>query len=192
MRRIASATARKVFSPVFRPIAPPSTPLVSAARKLPLSISRPSNNVAPFSTSAALRAEGKKGGRPQRDRRVTLIRYFLFHPKTPRPLRFSRGRYLRHWTIHRAWMLFQRKMRREQELELEAQYNSMNAACEALRLMDENGHKATPGGKEVGRLFRLAMMKTGRWSEGFPIEYARPQVETPPRDGWNHNWRRGG
>ncbi|KAK7547781.1 hypothetical protein IWX49DRAFT_527160 [Phyllosticta citricarpa] len=191
MRRILSATARKAFVPVFRPVGPPSTPLVSSARKLPLSISRPPNNVAPFSTSAALSAP-PKSGRPMRDRRVTLIRYFLFHPKTPRPLRFSRQRFLRHWTIHRAWMLFKRKMRYRQERELEAQYNSMNAACEALRLMDDNGKNAAPGGKEVGRLFRIAMMKTGRWEEGFPIEYARPQVETPPRDGWNHNWRRGG
>ncbi|KAL0265049.1 hypothetical protein SLS55_001006 [Diplodia seriata] len=117
------------------------------------------------------------------------IRYHLFHPLTPRPLRFSRLRALRHWTIHRAWMLFKRKVRREQELELERQYNSMRNACEALRLMDENGMPGPESARNVGRLYKTSMMKDGIW-DGFPIEYARPQVDTPPKDGWNHEWKR--
>jgi len=56
------------------------------------------------------------------------------------------------------------------------------------------------GGKEVGRLYRLAMLKEGIWGKagrdgrivgGVPIEYARPLVEYPSREGWNHGWRRG-
>ena len=43
--------------------------------------------------------------------------------------------------------------------------------------------------KEVGRLYRTAMLKTGVW-EGVPIEYARAQTETPPRNGWDHAWTR--
>jgi len=88
-------------------------------------------------------------------------------------------------------------------LELEKQYNSMHEACEALRLMDGNGmtveeggegfgSEGTPAGttgKGVGRLYRIAMMKTDVW-KGVPIEYARIQTETPPRDGWNHAWTR--
>lgn len=134
---------------------------------------------------------------------LAAIRYFLYHPLTPRPLRFSRQRYLRHWTIHRAWQLFQAQQRRSKELELEKQYNSMRAACEALRLMDGNGMTVEEGGegpssegvpagttgKGVGRLYRIAMMKTDVW-KGVPIEYARIQTETPPRDGWNHAWTR--
>jgi hypothetical protein len=59
-----------------------------------------------------------KGNRPTVDPRVRLIRYHLEHPKTPRPLRLSRMRSLRHWTIHRAWMLFKRKKRESEEREL--------------------------------------------------------------------------
>ncbi|KAK3079159.1 hypothetical protein LTS18_005589 [Coniosporium uncinatum] len=171
-----------------------------------------------------------------------LIRYFLQHPRVPRPLRFSRLRALRHWTIHRAWQLFRSKQRRAQELELERQYNSMRDACEALRLLDEGGintlvrpsmpsvssastasgkdgqgqreqqqqqqqlvlrggrNEVGGGGREVGRLYRLAMLKEGIWGKagrdgkivgGVPIEYARPLVEYPSREGWNHGWRRG-
>ncbi|EOD43849.1 ring finger domain protein [Neofusicoccum parvum] len=131
--------------------------------------------------------------RSRRNGRLTSsaaqIRYHLMHPQVPRPLRFSRLRALRHWTIHRAWMLFKRKQRREQELELERQYNAMRAACETLRLMDERGMPGPETAKNVGRLFRTSMIKEGTW-DGVPIEYARPQVDTPSRDGWSHDWKR--
>lgn len=72
----------------------------------------------------------------------------------------------------------------------------MRDACEALRLMDSNGMVVKEGsedlaakGKDVGRLYRIAMSKNGIW-EGVPIEYARIQVENPGRDGWNHGWTR--
>ncbi|RMZ85869.1 hypothetical protein DV737_g487, partial [Chaetothyriales sp. CBS 132003] len=124
----------------------------------------------PFSLSPAILA--KKKGRPTVDRRITLIRHHLYHPTklTPRPLRFSRNRALRHWTIRRAWSVFSSKRRQEHQLELERQYNAMRAACEELRT----------GLGDGGRLFRRAMMKTGVWSipergegHGVPIEYSR-------------------
>lgn len=103
-----------------------------------------------------------------------MIRYFLHHPTTlqPRPLRFSRNRYLRHWTIHRAWNLYQSKLKTARQLELERQYNAMAAANEELRL----------GAGDGGRLFRKGQMKTGVWSipergGGVPIEYAKGLVE---------------
>jgi large subunit ribosomal protein L40 len=83
-------------------------------------------------------------------------------------------------------MLHKRKMRKEAELDLERQYWSMNKACEELRLIGENG---MTGGKDEGRLFRIAMRKEGIW-QGVPIEYARMQTEWPARDGWNHEWTR--
>ncbi|KAJ5239765.1 hypothetical protein N7468_004384 [Penicillium chermesinum] len=86
------------------------------------------------------------------------------------PLRFSRNRYLRHWTIHRAWQLLQAKQRRNQELELQRQYQSMHAACEELRT----------GAGDGGKLFRVAMNKKGVFSEMFPIEYGRMQTDYPP------------
>ena len=131
-----------------------------------------------------------------------MIRYHLYHPTTlmPRPLKFSRTRYLRHWTIHRAWQLYRHTVKRKRQLELERQYNAMAAACEELRV----------GVGDGGRLFRRAMMKTGTWSipergGGVPIEYARGMVEwvgskavgsgsqgsqgTKARI-WNHDWKR--
>jgi large subunit ribosomal protein L40 len=90
----------------------------------------------------------------------------------------------------------------------------MRAACEALRLIDEEGMTVPGGsglsvgeegygggvgvneklgvkgqGRGVGRLYRAAMDKTGVW-DGVPIEYARCQTEFPARDGWNHGWTR--
>lgn len=81
---------------------------------------------------------------------------------------------------------------------------SMRAACEHLRLMDSNGNlvsEAEAGGqgadagtlgvkgKEVGRLYRAAMLKRGVWGS-VPVEYARAQVDFPAREGWNHGWTR--
>ena len=74
----------------------------------------------------------------------------------------------------------------------------MSNACEALRLIDNHGltaeerQKLGAGeaeGNQMGKLFRIAMQKKGIW-DGVPIEYARIQTETPPRDGWNHSWTR--
>lgn len=74
----------------------------------------------PFSTTPNLQKK-KKGGKQKKslnDQRVALIRYHLQHPLTPRPLRFSRLRALRHWTIHRAWQLARRKRLEKEEGEL--------------------------------------------------------------------------
>jgi large subunit ribosomal protein L40 len=130
---------------------------------------------------------------------IAMIRYHLYHPTTlmPRPLRFSRNRYLRHWTIHRAWQLFQHKQKQNQQLELQRQYQSMAAACEELRI----------GAGDGGRLFRKSMMKTGTWSTperggGVPIDYARGMMEWVGGPGvgvgesggkpriWDHDWKR--
>lgn len=105
-----------------------------------------------------------------------MIRYFLFHPaqNTPRPLKFGTMRMLRHWTIHRAWQLFKAKERREREVELEKQYNSIAEAVEELGRTDE-------------RLQRIALSKKDQ--EAFPIEMRIP-TDTPPIRGWNSKWTR--
>lgn len=164
----------------------------------------PSNRIrtAPFSSTAQMQKRAKKG--PGNDPRITSIRYHLSHPLTPRPLHFSRTRALRHWTIHRAWLLFQRKRRAAAERSLERQYAAMRAACEHLRLMDTHGNLVSASeaggqgpdagrlgnkGREVGRLYRSAMLKRGVWGS-VPVEYGRLLVDFPPRDGWNEGWRR--
>jgi large subunit ribosomal protein L40 len=105
-----------------------------------------------------------------------MIRYFLFHPahNTPRPLKFGTMRMLRHWTIHRAWLLFKRAERIARERELERQYNKIRDACEELKRTDERLFRNAVSKKEVGT---------------FPIELRIP-TDTPPRNGWNHGWRR--
>ena len=101
-------------------------------------------------------------------------------------------------------MLFLRKRRWAEERELERQYMSMRTACEHLRLMDSNGNKVSEEeaggqgpdagrlgvrGREVGRLYRSAMIKRGIWGS-VPVEYARVQTDYPSRQGWNHEWTR--
>lgn len=112
---------------------------------------------------------------------------------TPRPLRLSRLRSLRHWTIHRAAQLILHKERAAHERELERHYNAMRAACEELRL----------GVGDGGRLYRQAVTRKGIFggpkmearglvgNGGIPIEYARGQTEGPSKDGWDEGWRRG-
>ncbi|KAF2025935.1 hypothetical protein EK21DRAFT_75218 [Setomelanomma holmii] len=159
-------------------------------------------NTSPFSSTSRMQKRAKKGG--GQDPRITSIRYHLSHPLTPRPLHFSRTRSLRHWTIHRAWLLFLRKRRAAEKLELERQYMSMRSACEHLRLMDSYGNKVSEAeaggqgpdagtlgskGREVGRLYRSAMIKRGVWGS-VPVEYAKLQTDFPGREGWNHGWTR--
>ncbi|KAL5357808.1 hypothetical protein BJX96DRAFT_145256 [Aspergillus floccosus] len=166
---ISQTPARPIVSHLSSETKSPRGPVTSALQQ---------QTARPFSTTNALLK--RKGNAPRGDRRVTLIRYFLWHPLTPRPLRFSRTRYLRHWTIHRAWQLYQAQQRRAQQLELQRQWQSMQAACEELRT----------GAGDGGRLFRKSMIKTGVFRDLFPIEYGRLQTENPPKDGWNHEWKR--
>ncbi|RMZ08429.1 hypothetical protein D0864_01742 [Hortaea werneckii] len=139
-----------------------------------------------FSSTRSNMARKGRGGE-KRDMRITT-----------NPAQLPSNRSLRHWTIHRAWRLYQSRLHTARERELERQYNSMASACEALRLIDnhgltteERGKLGAEGepGKEMGRLFRIAMRKDGVW-DGVPIEYARIQTETPPREGFNEAWTR--
>ncbi|KAF7854214.1 hypothetical protein EAF04_010511 [Stromatinia cepivora] len=167
------------LSPFFRLL----TPLLQSFRSTTL----PSlSSTTPFRTFTSTPSLHKKNPNSKTDPRVTLIRYHLQHPKTPRPLRFSRTRALRHWTIHRAWMILRRKKRNEEEGELYRLHQSMHNAMEDLRLLEGAGQK------EAGRLYRVALEKKGIFGEdGIPIEYARAQTDTPAKEPWNHGWTRG-
>ncbi|KAI0541524.1 hypothetical protein GGR58DRAFT_456361 [Xylaria digitata] len=126
----------------------------------------------------------RKGKGEEPDPRIANLKASM--PRTvPSPLRFARNRALRHWTIHRAWLLYQRKERERQAHELERMYQSMRNACEELR------NTSGPGTREEGYLYRVAMEKHGMYGHNaVPIEYARPQTETPARQAWNHEWTR--
>ncbi|KAK3390589.1 hypothetical protein B0H63DRAFT_519797 [Podospora didyma] len=130
----------------------------------------------------------RKGATAKDPKLVQMLKLFaaLNPRRIPAPLRMGRNRHLRHWTIHRAWLLFRRREREERERTLMRQYQGMSAACEALRLTEG------PGTREEGYLYRVAMEKKGVYGpNGVPIEYAaRAQTETPPRVAWNHDWKR--
>ncbi|KAI1815185.1 hypothetical protein GGS20DRAFT_359265 [Poronia punctata] len=137
-----------------------------------------------FHATTADYAKGKKKKGPRRDYRVMNLKRSM--PRVvPAPLRFARNRWLRHWTIHRAWLLYQRQERERREHELQRMYQSMHAACEELRTT------SGPGTREEGYLYRVAMEKKGMYGHGaMPMDYARAQTETPARQAWNHEWTR--
>jgi len=147
-------------------------------------VSRSFHTTTSFSAPPVMKR--KKMGNDSWDRRITLIRHHLFHPRVPRVLRLSRHRYMRHWTIATAWKLFNKKKAEQQQLELKRQYQAMEAANEQLRILGDDG---VEGGENVGRRYRECMNKGGVW-DGVPVEYARTLVDWPSRDGWNHEWKR--
>ncbi|RKF73082.1 hypothetical protein GcM1_245016 [Golovinomyces cichoracearum] len=129
-----------------------------------------------------------KNNQQKIDPRVTLIRYHMQHPIMPRPLRLGRSRALRHWTIARAWDVWEKRKKRQVDLELQRQYQSIQMAMEALRNFDDG---SAVDGKEGSRLYRIALEKKGVYSTGsIPIEYARLQTDTPGATPWDHDWKR--
>ncbi|KAF4965092.1 hypothetical protein FZEAL_10805, partial [Fusarium zealandicum] len=131
-------------------------------------------------------APRRKQGAPKSENffRIRTLRQNMFSPAPP-PLRMARLRYLRHWTIHRAWQLFRRQQRLSLEQERHRMYSGMYNACEELR------KTVGPGSRSEGYLYRVAMEKKGIWgTEAVPIEYARFQAEYPGKEPWNHEWKR--
>ena len=120
-RRPTAIMAPNNVSPLFRLL----TPLLQTVRRTAAPSTTTTTSLRTLSTTPANLASGgsmnpkNRGKVVKADPRVQLIRYHLQHSKTPRPLRLSRMRSLRHWTIHRAWMLFRRQKKSEEELELQ-------------------------------------------------------------------------
>ncbi|KAK1831813.1 hypothetical protein QBC39DRAFT_350213 [Podospora conica] len=198
--RLGALTLRPSSLPsTTRPLT--TTPALHASvtvrdKKVPKKMKRPAGTAvghrAPHPSSLAAHAIAKeqkrKNSRKQeRDPKIInmLTTLASLSPKRiPPPLRMARNRHLRHWTIHRGWLMFRRRQREARERVLMKQHQSMSDACEALRLT------FGPGTRPTGYLYRVAMEKKGLYGlHGIPIEYARPQVDTPPREAWNHEWK---
>ncbi len=181
-----------------RCVPPPSarlfstTPLTLAAKQKPAG----GKNTGKGGSKPNAKFGGKPGAKPIRKSKrkeevrnpkmINMLSHFaVLSPKRiPPPLRMGRNRHLRHWTIHRAWLLFRRREREAREKTLMRQYQSISSACEALRLT------SGPGTRGEGYLYRVAMEKKGVYGlEGVPIEYARAQTETPATVAWNHDWK---
>lgn len=145
-------------------------------------------NKVPLAKKPAKTPKKKRNAAEARDPKiVNMLKYMsaLSPKRLPPPLRMARNRWLRHWTIHRAWMLFRRQETAAREKTLMRQYQGISNACEALRLTEG------PAGRGEGYLYRVAMEKHGVYGlKGIPIEYARAQTETPARVAWNHDWKR--
>ncbi|TKW50690.1 hypothetical protein CTA1_10142 [Colletotrichum tanaceti] len=156
--------------------------LTSLASTSPSTAPRALSTSAPLAARKA--ASSSSGGTPEYAGRVANIRQHLF-AQAPPPLRMARNRHLRHWTIHRAWLLLQRQQREARERELHRMQQSMYVANEELR------RSAGPGTRDEGWLYRVSQEKKGVYGPGaVPIEYARQQTETPARQAWNHDWKR--
>ena len=193
--------ASRLFSPLQSAVLqPPTSTAISTAARRTLTTTPPTLKGASPALSArelakriaqAKEARQQKGGKRGRQQAqdpkiVNMKRHFgLLNPRViPPPLRMGRNRHLRHWTIHRAWLLFLRNQRDDRERARMLQYQSMYHACEELRLTEG------PGTRDRGYLYRVAMEKHGVYRQGgIPIEYAKAQTETPARVPWNHDWK---
>jgi len=128
------------------------------------------------------RQQASLRGPTESERKLKALKTNLF-ANPPPPLRMGRNRHLRHWTIHRAWLLHQRSLREDRDRELLRMRQGMAAACEELRM------SSGPGTRPEGYLYRLAMEKKGVYGgDAIPIEYARLQTETPAREAWDYGW----
>lgn len=169
---------------------PPSTPRAFSTTSPTLARVAPKQAQGKAKKGAPLDAAARKKRRAQMaaklDPKVAdLMKFIYAGSQLPPPLRMARNRWLRHWTIHRAWQLFQRKEQERREGEMLRLQQSMEHACEVLRNM------GGPGTRPEGWLYRKAMEQFGVWGKGaVPIEYARPLVETPADKPWNHEWKR--
>ncbi|KAG8166319.1 hypothetical protein KVR01_002008 [Diaporthe batatas] len=191
---LARATAALSISPPTT-TASPSTPRAFSTTAAPLARAPPKQqrNVKGGTgkgkgqpMDAAARKKRRAQMAAKLDPKVADMMKFIYAgSQLPPPLRMARNRWLRHWTIHRAWQLFRRKEAEAREREMMRMQQSMAHACEALRNM------GGPGPRPEGWLYRKAMQKFGVWGKGaIPIEYARPMVETPAEKAWNHEWKR--
>ncbi|KOS22341.1 hypothetical protein ESCO_002021 [Escovopsis weberi] len=165
----------------------PPRRLLSTSAALLAAKSSPAKSSSSKSSSAAAAAKPRRkhtAPRSENFLRIRTLKRNMFSPAPP-PLRMARLRHLRHWTIHRAWMLFRRRQLEAIEKERSRMHFGMYNACEELRAT------AGPGGRGEGYLYRVAMEKKGVYGlNGVPIEYARYQTENPGKEPWNHDWKR--
>ncbi|KIP07664.1 hypothetical protein PHLGIDRAFT_127531 [Phlebiopsis gigantea 11061_1 CR5-6] len=104
-----------------------------------------------------------------------------------------------HETIERAWFLHKRHIRRARQAEIERKFKCMEEAMETLygldtRLYLEANVEEDPRQKSQLEIDTLKALKgaerravDSRVRGLFPRELRVP-TDTPPKDGWNHEW----
>lgn len=110
-------TSRSPWSEAGSAFATPSFPTVHQHRSFTVSASSPAKPAQLSKGGAGNKKKKRKGKGDEPDPRIINLKLSIPR-KVPAPLRFARNRALRHWTIHRAWLLYQRKEREREEREL--------------------------------------------------------------------------
>jgi large subunit ribosomal protein L40 len=123
-----------------------------------------------------------------------------WRPDVSRALQHAIPSVQAHHTIDRAWLLHQRHVRKEREAELARKFECMRQAMEELQRIDpvlyaEANRQDDPRSRSDAE---VKMLKTLKPSEQkalearipglFPRELRIP-TDTPPRHGWNHDWK---
>ncbi|KAI9899401.1 hypothetical protein N3K66_005862 [Trichothecium roseum] len=176
-----SVSVAAPFTTTPRPLAAPKKGTKSTPSKAG---NKPKGGAASKFKNASKPRAKKQQGRSEAYARVKLLKQNLYSPAPP-PLRMGRLRWLRHWTVHRAWLLLRRQRRDAAGRERMRLHAGMYNACEELRRTDG------PAGRGEGYLYRVAMEKKGVWgTDAVPIEYARFQTEYAGANAWNHEWKR--
>ena len=108
------------------------------------------------------------------DARVGLARQILFSQRPLRGLGLNPQDQIRHETIHRAWLLFQSRRRREGTRRLSMLQDSLVRTMKFLRETDEYLYgMAVSGSRETEKRFPLVM---------------RIPTNTLPSRWWNYKW----
>lgn len=174
----------------------------------------------PRATIRNASTQGEKGVKVENmDSRMAIMRRILYPPtikNTSTPTGAWRPNVLRalykaipskqaHEIIERAFKLYTRRSRERRQAELERKFNSMQRAVTELaridmRLAKEANKKDDPRKRTAEEIKLLETLKgkerqialariEGRLRGLFPRELRIP-LDTPPTNGWNHEWRR--
>lgn len=174
--------ARK--NPLPAAAAPAARPFSTSPACLARKAAKPVSSSSSAAKQQPTRRRDRQAHRSENYLRVKILKQNMFSPAPP-PLRMARLRYLRHWTIHRAWQLFRRQQHDAIDKERSRMHAGMYNACEELR------QSVGPGTKSEGYLYRVAMEKKNVYGvDSVPIEYARFQTDHPAKEAWNHDWKR--
>ncbi|KAF8665476.1 hypothetical protein AX16_000494 [Volvariella volvacea WC 439] len=123
-----------------------------------------------------------------------------WRPDVARALQLAIPSVQAHQTIERAWLLHKRLQRKKREAELARKFECMKKAMDELEKIDsrlymEANRPEDPRARSVAEMNLMKTLKTSeiRTLEArvrglFPRELRIP-TDTPPRSGWNYEWK---
>ncbi|TFK77521.1 hypothetical protein BDN72DRAFT_884991 [Pluteus cervinus] len=123
-----------------------------------------------------------------------------WRPDVARALQLAIPSKQAHETIERAWLLHKRQVRKQREAELARKFECMKKAMEELenvdsRLYMEANKSEDPRARSQAEMALVKTLKTSeirsleaRIRGLFPRELRIP-TDTPPRNGWNYDWK---